>query len=49
MQAARNSPATANRASQMKTEKESQMSEEAWRNTLKTNRIGKAKAKPDPF
>ena len=36
-------------ASQMKAEKESQMSEEAWRDTLKTNRIGKAKAKPDPF
>ena len=36
-------------ASQMKSEKENQMSEEAWRNTLKTNRIGKAKAKPDPF
>lgn len=38
-----------NLASQMKAEKESQMSEEAWRNTLKTDRIGKAKAKPDPF
>lgn len=38
-----------NLASQMKAEKESQMSEEAWRDTLKTNRIGKAKAKPDPF
>ena len=36
-------------ASQMKQEKESQMSEEAWRNTLKTDRIGKVKAKPDPF
>lgn len=38
-----------NLASQMKAEKESQMSEEAWRDTLKTNRIGKAKANPDPF
>ena len=38
-----------NLASQMKAEKESQMSEEAWRNTLKTDRIGKAKAKADPF
>ena len=38
-----------NLASQMKAEKESQMSEEAWRDTLKTNKIGKAKAKPDPF
>ncbi len=38
-----------NIASQMKNEKESQMSEEAWRDTLKTNKIGKAKAKPDPF
>ena len=36
-------------ASQMKQEKESQMAEEAWRETLKTNRIGKAQAKPDPF
>ena len=36
-------------ASQMKAEKESQMSEEAWRDTIKTDRIGKAKAKPDPF
>lgn len=36
-------------SSQMKAEKESQMAEEAWRDTLKTNRIGKAKAKPDPF
>lgn len=36
-------------SSQMKTEKESQMSEEAWRETIKTDRIGKAKAKPDPF
>lgn len=36
-------------ASQMKSEKESQMSEEAWRETIKTDRIGKAKAKPDPF
>lgn len=36
-------------ASQMKQEKEAQMTEEAWRNTLKTNRIGKARAKPDPF
>ena len=38
-----------NLASQMKSEKESQMSQEAWRDTLKTNKIGKAKAKPDPF
>ena len=38
-----------NLASQMKAEKESQMSQEAWRDTLKTNKIGKAKAKPDPF
>lgn len=38
-----------NLASQMKTEKESQMTQEAWRDTLKTNRIGKTKAKPDPF
>ena len=38
-----------NLASQMKEEKENQMSEEAWRNTLKTDRIGKAKAKADPF
>ena len=38
-----------NLASQMKSEKESQMAEEAWRDTLKTNRIGSAKAKPDPF
>ena len=36
-------------SSQMKAEKESQMSEEAWRETIKTDRIGKAKAKPDPF
>ena len=36
-------------ASQMKAEKEAQMQQEAWRNTLKTNRIGKAQAKPDPF
>lgn len=36
-------------ASQMKAEKESQMTQEAWRETLKTNRIGKAQAKPDPF
>ena len=36
-------------ASQMKSEKESQMSQEAWRETLKTNKIGKAQAKPDPF
>ena len=36
-------------ASQMKTEKESQMAQEAWRDTLKTNKIGKASAKPDPF
>ena len=36
-------------ASQMKSEKESQMTQEAWRETLKTNKIGKAKAKPDPF
>lgn len=36
-------------ASQMKEEKESQMSQEAWRETIKTNRIGKVKAKPDPF
>lgn len=34
-------------SSQMKAEKESQMSEEAWRETIKTDRIGKAK--PDPF
>lgn len=38
-----------NLASQMKAEKESQMAQEAWRDTLKTNRIGSAKAKPDPF
>ena len=38
-----------NLASQMKSEKESQMTQEAWRETLKTNRIGKAQAKPDPF
>ena len=38
-----------NLASQMKAEKESQMSQEAWRDTLKTTKIGKAKAKPDPF
>ena len=38
-----------NLASQMKAEKESQMSQEAWRETLKTDRIGKVKAKPDPF
>ena len=38
-----------NLASQMKAEKESQMSEEAWRETIKTDRIGKAKAKADPF
>lgn len=38
-----------NLASQMKAEKESQMTEEAWRDTLKTDRIGKVKAKPDPF
>ena len=36
-------------SSQMKAEKESQMSEEAWRDTIKTDRIGKAKAKADPF
>ena len=36
-------------SSQMKAEKESQMSEEAWRETIKTDRIGKAQAKPDPF
>ena len=36
-------------ASQMKAEKESQMAEEAWRDTIKTDRIGRAKAKPDPF
>jgi len=36
-------------ASQMKAEKESQMAEEAWRDTLKTNKIGKGQAKPDPF
>lgn len=36
-------------ASQMKSEKESQMSEEAWRDTIKTDRIGKKKAKDDPF
>ena len=36
-------------ASQMKEEKESQMSQEAWRETIKTNLIGKVKAKPDPF
>lgn len=36
-------------ASQMKAEKESQMSQETWRETLKTDRIGKAQAKPDPF
>ena len=36
-------------ASQMKAEKESQMSEEAWRETIKTDRIGKVQAKPDPF
>ncbi|GHV49829.1 hypothetical protein FACS1894168_0120 [Deltaproteobacteria bacterium] len=35
--------------SQMKAEKESQMQQEAWRDTLKTNKIGKAQAKPDPF
>lgn len=38
-----------NLASQMKAEKESQMAEEAWRDTLKTDRIGRVKAKPDPF
>lgn len=38
-----------NLASQVKSEKESQMSEEAWRETIKTDRIGRAKAKPDPF
>ena len=36
-------------SSQMKAEKESQMAEEAWRDTIKTNRIGRAKSKPDPF
>jgi P-type conjugative transfer protein TrbJ len=36
-------------SSQMKAEKESQMSQEAWRDTLKTNKIGKTQAKPDPF
>lgn len=36
-------------ASQMKSEKENQMSEEAWRQTIKTDRIGKTKAKADPF
>ena len=36
-------------ASQMKMEKESQMTQEAWRETLKTTRIGKSQAKPDPF
>ncbi|CAI3228520.1 P-type conjugative transfer protein TrbJ [Desulfovibrio desulfuricans] len=36
-------------ASQMKAEKESQMAQEAWRDTLKTNKIGKGQAKPDPF
>lgn len=34
-------------SSQIKAEKESQMSEEAWRETIKTDRIGKVKAKPD--
>ena len=36
-------------ASQMKAEKESQTAQEAWRDTLKTNKIGKGQAKPDPF
>lgn len=36
-------------ASQMKTEKESQMVEESWREAIKTDRIGKAEALPDPF
>lgn len=36
-------------ASQMKAEKEGQMAEEAWRETIKTDRIGKAEAQPDPF
>ena len=36
-------------SSQMKAEKESQMAQEAWRETIKTDRVGKMQAKPDPF
>ncbi|MDL2279243.1 P-type conjugative transfer protein TrbJ [Desulfovibrio sp. OttesenSCG-928-G11] len=36
-------------SSQMKAEKERQMAEEAWRETIKTDRIGRARPKSDPF
>jgi len=36
-------------STQMKTEKESQMEQEAWRDATKTDGLGKLTSKPDPF